>query len=689
MKFEKQNWLYDPLKKSELFAPVSCFRRTFTCEKGDLDLKLSALGLYEARLDGELITDHIFTPGWCDYNYRTEYHTYILPVEAGNHTLEVQLADGWYTGTIHGTQWGLEPRIAMLFCRMELPGGEIISCDEKWICSLNGPLRYSDIYMGECCDLTKDWQDWHPAGIQQVDLPIEPFDGVPVRRVRVVQPVSVKDGIVDFGENLTGREKITFTAPAGTVITIRHGEVLDENGRLYTVNLRSAKSTNTVTATGGRDVYEPAFTYHGFRYIEVEGTSDFTVQAFVIHSDMPEHLTFDSSDELLNKLVANIRRGWFGNALDVPTDCPQRDERVGWLGDAQVFIKAALYLSDCTKFFRRWLKDVRLARSEEGFYTIVAPQVARFRIANVTGWADAGVICPWEIYCFSGDKAVLEENYDAAFKFVSERWQAFSQGTLPPANFGDWLNSNEATSKELLAAAFLTYSTGLVRKMAEILGKKEDILLLEKIYDAEKEYFNTTFGNQLTTQTAMALALDFDLLPAERKQEISSNLDKHIREERNVHLCTGFLGTPHLLHALSKNGYVHTAWELLEQKSCPSWLFPVINGATTVWERWDSWTPEKGFQDPKMNSFNHYAYGAVLDWIIGVAAGISPDLNIDPHPGGTLSFMEVEYKGVFIRWEKDEKVIRYTVKAPAGVTAKFRGEVLESNRICHFTENII
>jgi alpha-L-rhamnosidase len=224
--------------------------------------------------------------------------------------------------------------------------------------------------------------------------------------------------------------------------------------------------------------------------------------------------------------------------------------------------------------------------------------------------------------------------------------------------------------------------------MAEILGKKEDIPLLESMYNAEKEYFNTRFGGELTTQTAMALALDLDLLPAERKQEVASNLDKHIREQRNVHLCTGFLGTPHLLHALSANGYTDTAWKLLEQKSCPSWLFPVLNGATTIWERWDSWTPKKGFQDPKMNSFNHYAYGAVLDWIIGVAAGISPDFDIDPHPGGTLSFMEVEYKGFFVRWEKDEKEIRYTVKVPAGIKAKFRGEVLENKEVYHFTENI-
>ena len=688
MTFEKQNWLFDPQKKSTLLSPVSCFRRKFHSPAGKIDLKLSALGLYEARLDGEKITDMIFTPGWCDYAHRGEYNSYTLTVREGAHELEVLLADGWYSGTISGTQWGVEPRPALLFCRMVLPDEEIISADNFWVCSSRGPLLYSDIYMGEYCDLTASWQNFHPAGIKNIDLPIEPFAGEPVRRIREIHPVSIREGIVDFGENITGRERITFSAPSGTVITIRHAEVLDEKGLLYTENLRSAKSTNTLVATGKREVYEPVFTFHGFRYIEISGTTDFTVTAQVIHSDMPLHLDFTSSSEPLNQLVRNIRRGWLGNALDVPTDCPQRDERVGWLGDAQVFIKAALYLSDCTVFFRRWLKDVRLARDGKGFFTIVAPQVARFRTPNAVGWADAGVICPWELYRFSGDRRFLEENYDAVYEFTLARWQDFQQGKLPPANFGDWLNSGEETSPELLGAAFLAYSSFLALQMAQTLRKQEDIPLLEEIFTAEKAFFNTSFGEKLTTQTGMALALDFDLLPEEKKKETAARLDQHIREKRKMHLCTGFLGTPHLLSALSKNGYLSTAWALLEQESCPSWLFPVLNGATTVWEHWDSWTPDKGFQDPAMNSFNHYAYGAVLDWIIGTAAGISPDFNIDPHPGGTLSFMEVCYKGVFVRWEKENKQIHYTIRIPDGITAAFRGRALTGSADYHFTENI-
>ena len=688
MIFEKQNWLTDPQKQSGLLAPVTCFRRKFTSGAGEIKLQLSALGLYEAHLDGKQITENIFTPGWSDYNYRAEYHSYTLSVSEGEHELEVLLADGWYAGTIHGTQWGVEPRNSLLFCRMTLPQGEVITADTKWLCSSNGPLLYSDIYMGESCDFTANWQDWHPAGVKNLDLKIEPFDGVPVRRTREIFPLQIKDGIVDFGENITGRERITFSAPAGTVITIRHAEVLDEEGKLYTKNLRSAKSTNTIVASGKRETYEPTFTFHGFRYIEVEGVSDFEVTAQVIHSDMPLHLEFDSSDELLNKLVANIRRGGLGNALDVPTDCPQRDERVGWLGDAQVFVKAALYLSDCTRFFRRWLKDVRLAQNEQGYFTIVAPQVARFRTPNAAGWADAGVICPWELYRFSGEKYFLEENYDAVKKFILIRWQDFQRGNVPNADFGDWLNSNEDTSKGLLGAAFLAYSSGLALKMAQILEKQEDIPLFEEIHAAEKAHFNTRFSDTLTTQTGMALALDFELLPEEKRAEAAKNLNDHVLLKRNTHLSTGFLGTPHLLHALSANGYTDTAWALLEQKTYPSWLFSVLNGATTVWEHWNSWTPENGFQNPEMNSFNHYAYGAVLDWIIGVAAGIAPDYNIDPHPGGTLSFMEVQYRGVFLRWEKEDGKIRYTVKVPDGISAKFRGKVLSGAKVYHFTEEM-
>lgn len=679
-----QKWMYDTEKNGDKLSPVSCFRRKIHTEKGTVQVRISALGLYVIKIDGIPLTDDIFLPGWCDYRYRAEYRIFEKEISSGEHTIDILLADGWYAGFIAGK----EPAVPELFAELTLPDGTVVTADNEWQCASDGPFIYSDIYMGEKFDFNRSFSNFRNIGIKERQLSLEPFEGNPVRRIRTVKVQKRNGNIIDFGENLTGRTIIKFTAPSGTLITVRHAEVLDEQGRLYTKNLRAAEAAAYVIASGNEDTYEAVFTFFGFRYVEVSGIDDFDIEAVSIHSDMPQYLKFNCSDELLNKLVGNIRRGWLGNALDIPTDCPQRDERVGWLGDAQVFIKAALYLTDCSKFFRRWLKDVRLGRNDEGFYGIVVPEVNRFMNYDAAGWSDAGVICPYEIYNFTKDKNILAENYDAMFKFAAARHNNFKKGEIPAAKFGDWLNLNDDTPSEIIGCAFLAYSTGLVLESAKILGRNEDAALLEKYFNEQKEFFNKNYAEKLETQTGLSLALDFELLFEENRSAAAAKLNKHVTEKRNTHLCTGFLGTPHLLHALSKNAYTDTAWALLEQKTFPSWLFPVLNGATTVWEHWDSWTPEKGFQDPVMNSFNHYAYGAVLDWIIGVAAGITPDLNIDPHAGGTLSFMEVEFKGVYVRWDKDSNTVNYTVKVPSGVSAKFRGMQLENNKVYHFSEKI-
>lgn len=670
---DSKYWLKDPCHPGVPLGPVSCFRKKFqVSNSGDAVLIITAMGLFEVTIDGKEITDELFTPGWFDYRKRAEYRNYTIPVLAGEHTLDILLADGWYGGQIVGKSRG-NPR---LLVNLILPDGTIIAGDESWECSNNGPILYSDIYEGEYVDLNKDWTDWHQVLLEQCDVEIEPFSGNPVKRITWHKPVKITGNIIDFGQNLTGRERIRFSAKKGTTITIRHAEALNPDGSLYTENLRKSKSTNVIIAPGGNSIFESHFSFHGFRYLEITGADSFDVEAIAIRSDYLLHLDFDCSNPLLNQLVSNIRWGWMDNSLDIPTDCPQRDERTGWMGDAQVFIRAAAYLSDCTKFFRRWMKDVRLCCSDEGVFSIVAPYIEHFCQYNVVGWADAGIICPWVLYEFSGNKEILEENYENIRKFIVYRKKEFEKSRLPDAYFGDWLNMNDPTDKEVLAAEFLAYSMTLAFKIATVLNKKEDAELFMKWEQECKNFFVRHYFNRLNSQTGMALALHFNLLPKNKRKKCAANLADLIRKKFNTHLSTGFLGTSHLLHALSENGYLDLAWELLEQKTFPSWLFPVLNGATTMWEHWDSWTPENGFKDPKMNSFNHYAYGAVLDWIIGVAAGISPDFNIDPHPGGTLSYMNVTFRGVNVYWKKEDNKYYCTITVPEGISVKFRKKLL-------------
>ena len=665
--------MFDPLHGGKILGPVACFRKKYTNRAtGNAILQITALGLFEVFSDGQAITDELFAPGWCDYRKRAEYRTYTIPLTEGEHILDIYLADGWYGGKIAGSNHGI-PKLLVHFI---LPDGGIIDSSSDWQCSSDGPILYSDIYDGECCDQTRTWQNWHAPEEIQLDVALEPFAGEPVRRKEHHVPIAVNRNIVDFGQNLTGREIIRFTAERGDKITIRHAEVLNPDGTLYTENLRKAKSTNTVIASGGESVWESHFSFHGFRYIEVTGAKEFQAEAYSIHSDFPLHLEFDCSNPLLNKLVKNIRWSWLGNALDIPTDCPQRDERAGWTGDAQVFIRAACYLSDCTKFFKRWLKDVRHACSPEGAYSVVAPYL--FVRYNMAGWADAGVICPWVLYEFSGQKEILEENYEMIRKFTVYRRKEFEAGHLPDPSLGDWLNINDPSNPEVLASAYLAYSCRLAYKIAEVLQITEDAEMFLKWSEEYKKFFTENYHDKLNSQTAKVLALRFELLPENLKPGCAAELSHDIREKFNTHLSTGFLGTPQLLHALSENGYRELAWELLEQKTFPSWLFPVLNGATTVWEHWDSWTPENGFKNPEMNSFNHYAYGAVLDWIIKDAAGISPDFNIDPHPGGTLTHMEVSYRGLKVRWEKENGKYHCFLSVPDGIAAKFRGEALSA-----------
>lgn len=671
--FRNAKWIYDPTHNGQPMQPVSAFVRDFAVNKTTTaTLRLSACGIVRPLLDGQPITDELFLPGWTDFKLFREYREFEIPLECGRHTLTLELADGWFAGHI---SWGNNENKPPCVIAELVFDNNIVCTNDSWQCSNKGKFLYSDIYMGEYCDPSIPYQDFHIAAITN-DMKPEKYSGVPVRKIRKYPEISRHGNIVDFGFNITGYAVFKITAPKGRKIVIHYAEVLDSNGNLYRQNLRSATAEDIYISPGGTTIYEPSFTFHGFRYIEVSGADDFTAEAWLLHSDFAFHNHFESSSPLLNQLVKNIELCWRDNALELPTDCPQRDERRGWLGDAQIFCQSALYLADVKEFFRHFLKLIRAAQRQDGAFPTLVP--LPYWGYGQAGWSDAGVIIPYEIYRFTQDISILEENYSAIKKYIAYNRNRYEKGQLLEAGHGDWLNLDAPTDKELLGDAFFAHSTVLAGKIAEILHDTATANDLNELFAELKTQFMQKHSDKLTSQSACAIALHFDLLEGNLKQKAIDFLVHDITINRNLHLSSGFLGTPYLLHALSDNGHNELAWALLEQTTYPSWLYQVKMGATTMWERWDSLT-EKGFAKSTMNSFNHYAYGSVYDWLIGKAVGIQPDFSIDPHPGGSLKYIEAAYRNLTVRWEKlDDNNIRYTVNVPENTIANFRGKKLAS-----------
>lgn len=509
-----------------------------------------------------------------------------------------------------------------------------------------------------------------------------------------------------MGQNMVGWMKFRLTAPAGTTVTLRHAEVLDKEGNFYTANLRSAQETIRYTSKGaGTETFEPHFTFQGFRYVAVSGwpaevkPEDFT--GIVVHSAMERTGTFETSNPMLNQLEHNIIWGQKGNFLDVPTDCPQRDERLGWTGDAEVFAPTASFNFDTAGFYTKWLKDVALDQEDDGAVPFVIPNAlsheTRKGAAASAGWADVSVIVPWTVYQAFSDKRILEAQYPSMKAWVEYmRRQAgeryiWSNGF----SFGDWLAfattnpdyPGATTDKDLIQTAYFARSTELLARTAQVLGKKEDATeyagLEEKIVAAFQREFVTPNGRlSSNTQTAYALALAFGLLPESQRADAAARLAADVR--KFGHLTTGFLGTPVLCQTLSDYGYLDEAYMLLNRTEYPSWLYPVTKGATTIWERWDGQKPDGSFQDVGMNSFNHYAYGAIGDWMYRVVAGIELDeqapgykhILLEPHPGGGLTHasasVESMYGHVSSGWAIADGKLTFTIAVPANTTATVR-----------------
>jgi alpha-L-rhamnosidase len=727
----KAKWITpDLVEDKKKSNPSPLLRREFTVKKKVARARLyaSAMGLYEMELNGKRVGDEYFTPGWTAYDFRYQYQTYDVTamIKSGGNCLAAMLGDGWFRGrlawnerrNVYGEKLAL---LAQLLITYADGTKEIVASDENWKAS-TGAVLESDIYNGETYDARLEKMGWNDAGyddkqwkgvsvVDSVKAQIVAPAGPPVKSIEEIKPVKVLktpagETVLDMGQNMVGWIRFRVTAPAGTSITLRHAEVLDKERNFYTANLRSAQQTIRYTTKGqGVEVFEPHFTFQGFRYVAVSGwpgevkPEDF--KGVVVHSAMERTGTFESSSELLNQLEHNIIWGQKGNFLDVPTDCPQRDERLGWTGDAQVFAATASFNHDTAAFYTKWLKDVALDQEDDGAVPFVIPNAlshdTRKGEAASAGWADVATVVPWTVYQAFGDKRILQEQYPSMKAWVEYMRRQAGDNYIWSSgfSFGDWLafattNSDypgATTDKDFLQTVYFARSTELLAKTAAVLAKNEDAAayaaLEEKIKAAFLREFVTANGRiSPNTQTAYALALEFGLLPAEMRKEAAARLAADVR--KFGHLTTGFLGTPVLCKALSDNGYLDEAYLLLNRKEYPSWLYPVTKGATTIWERWDGIKPDGSFQDPEMNSFNHYAYGAIGEWMYREVAGIHIDeaqpgykhIVIEPHPGGGLSHamasVDTMYGLVSASWEKLADKLTVKVQIPANTTATLK-----------------
>ena len=521
------------------------------------------------------------------------------------------------------------------------------------------------------------------------EAPRQAHPGSPVRKTQEVKTVRVTEPkpnvwVFDLGQNFTGWARLKATAPAGTKVTLRFVEMLSPDGTVYTTNLRGAKCTDTYIFRGdGEEMWEPAFTFHGFRYVELTGLgsrpADDTITGVVLNSDAPLTSTFECSNPMLNQLFKNIVWGQRSNYLEVPTDCPQRDERMGWAGDAQAFIGTATYNMDIAPFFTAWLRTYEDTQSPAGEFADLAPAGG----GHSPGWGDAGIICPWTIYLVYGDRRMLEERYQGMARWIDWLEKNSKDCVRPDEGYGDWLNVQAELPKDVISTAYFAYSTSIMIQVTKTLGKTDDAARYEKLLDRIKTAFNRAFvakdgrikGH---TQTAYLLALGFDLLPADIRPLAIKHLVALI-DERHGHLSTGFLGVNLLLPVLTQVGRTDLAYKLLQNETYPSWGYPVKQGATTIWERWDGWTDKKGFQDPGMNSFNHYAYGSCGQWMFNTMAGIDTDgpgygrISVHPRPGGGIDHVKASYDSIrgriAVEWRQQPDRFELDVTIPANVIA--------------------
>lgn len=706
----KAKWIKPPVDMGDV-CPT--YTKKFDCFqiKGlkSATLSITAMGVYEAMLNNVRVGNFVLAPGWTLYEKRLQVQQYdVTNLLQKENSLAVTVGKGWYRSTIPGWIW--PERKEMI---QSLPAGltacleltftdgttQTIITDESFTVS-ESPVRFSEIYDGETYDAAFISNVSHPAALFQGPthtlIPQEGEEVCEQERLTPARLFTTPSGetIIDFGQNITGYVEVSLNASAGEKVALSHAEVLDKEGNFYTENYRGAKAKYVYLCKDGQQTYKPKMTFFGFRYIRIDdfpggvskaSTENFT--AIAVHSQMERTGYLRCSNPLLNKLFDNVVWGQKGNFLDVPTDCPQRDERLGWTGDAQVFIRTACLNFDAEKFFTKWLADMAAGQKENGMVGHVVPNILNNGHPSAA-WDDAATLCPWALYLAYGNPDILEAQYSCMEKWVSY----ITNHTTTPflwtggTHFEDWLGLDSpagsykgATRADFIASAFYAYSTQLLIKAGKVLGRA--VSEYESLYESIVAAFRHTYSTY-TTQTECVLAAYFHLAPD--PQAAADQLASMI-SSCGTKLQTGFVGTPYLLHVLSDYGYTELAYDLLLRTEYPSWLYPVTKGATTIWEHWDGIMEDGSFWSADMNSFNHYAYGAVADWVYCKAAGIQtieefPGYQralIQPLPDKRLDWLEASVRTrqglICSRWEKQDKKWRYTIDTPVDATIIIAG----------------
>jgi len=739
-------------------GPAPYMRKPFLATSPVVKARIyaSALGLYKLYIDGKQVSRDLLRPGWTDYKKRVQYETYDVTswIKPGPHAVGMVLGNGWYCGRIGwtpGQNYGPQA-LGLVQLELQHANGKIdmIATDGTWKVG-TGAILSDDLLDGESydarlepglppyhyyyglganhkvhrisqpkanswCSALFDDSKWGAPLVQPLtNIAINAQQSASVQQLQELKPLTIKEipkgsFVFDLGQNMVGWARLRVQGPSGTTVRIRFAEMLNPDGSIYVTNLRGAKATDYYTLKGGpAEVFEPSFTFHGFRYVELTGfpgkpTED-TVTGVVIGSKNPQVGDFTCSSTLVNKLAKNIFWGQRGNYVDVPTDCPQRDERLGWMGDAQIFVRTATFNNDIAGFMTKWTRDVDDAQSKAGGFSDVSPRMVD-QSDGAPAWGDAGVIVPWTIYQAYGDKRILSVHYKAMAK-----WIAYINDANPDHiwvkrannNFGDWLNVQDDTPRDVIATAYFAHSTDLLARSAQIIGKPEDAIKYRNLCNAIKAAFVDKFVTADGTikgdsQTDYVLALWFDMLPVDRRANAVKRLTDHILKDRKGHLSTGFVGVGYLCPTLTRFGRADVAYKLLNTDTYPSWGYSIRQGATTIWERWDGWRADKGFQDAGMNSFNHYSLGSVGEWMYNYILGIDIDpadpgyhhIILHPIPGGGLDYakgsVDTIHGQVKTEWHARPGSLTLDVTVPANTTASLfvpcsvSDQVMESGR---------